>query len=329
MEEYMRSRQEWRQARVIDIAHPTEDVRAVTFAVNGPLSAFDPGSHTNIRVMIHDAPAIRTYTVLPSAPGTLKIAVKLHPNSRGGSAWVWSLNPGDVTEMTTPENRFELSWRASHYLLIAGGIGVTPIFGMAPALISGGQSVRMIYGGRSQAQLAFRDELETLLGDDLELFVEEEGRSFDLDAEFSRLPLDAESYVCGPIGLLNASKAAWQRAGRPMSRLRFEVFGDSGHYGESAFWVEIPALRKAVEVRPDQSMLEALLQSGVDMVYDCQRGECGLCAVGVLDPEATIDHRDVFFSPTERAQNVRMCACVSRAPGGTISIDTGYQSAPL
>ncbi|WP_339151154.1 FAD-binding oxidoreductase (plasmid) [Rhizobium sp. T1473] len=154
----MRSRQEWRQARVIDIAHPTEDVRAVTFAVNGPLSAFDPGSHTNIRVMIHDAPAIRTYTVLPSAPGTLKIAVKLHPNSRGGSAWVWSLNPGDVTEMTTPENRFELSWRASHYLLIAGGIGVTPIFGMAPALISGGQSVRMIYGGRSQAQLAFRDE---------------------------------------------------------------------------------------------------------------------------------------------------------------------------
>ncbi|MGO7428183.1 2Fe-2S iron-sulfur cluster-binding protein, partial [Rhizobium ruizarguesonis] len=67
----------------------------------------------------------------------------------------------------------------------------------------------------------------------------------------------------------------------------------------------------------------------VDMVYDCQRGECGLCAVGVLDPEATIDHRDVFFSPTERAQNVRMCACVSRAPGGTISIDTGYQSAPL
>ncbi len=87
----MRSKLEWRAARVVSIENPAEDVRAVTFAVEGLRSAFDPGSHTNIKVVIRGEPAIRTYTVLPSAPGTLKIAVKLHPNSRGGSAFVWAM----------------------------------------------------------------------------------------------------------------------------------------------------------------------------------------------------------------------------------------------
>ncbi|MFW8642706.1 flavin reductase family protein [Rhizobium beringeri] len=221
---------------------------------------------------------------------------------------VWDEPSGDVTEMTTPENRFELSWRAPHYLLIAGGIGVTPIFGMAPALISGGQSVRMIYGGRSQAQLAFRDELETLLGGDLQLFVEKKGA---VSISMRNFPpaLDAESCVCGPIGLLNASKAVWQRAGRwPMSRLRLRGIRRQRPLWRKRILVEIPSCKRPSRCAQTR-VCSRLLQSGVDMVHDCQRGECGLCAVGVLDHEATIDHRDVFFSPTERAlkcQNVRL-----------------------
>ncbi|MCC8932757.1 PDR/VanB family oxidoreductase [Rhizobium sp. 'Codium 1'] len=321
----MRSKLEWRPARVIQIETPAEDVRAVTFAVEGLRSAFDPGSHTNIKVVIRGEPAIRTYTVLPSAPGTLKIAVKLHPNSRGGSAFVWAMAIGDQTEMTEPENRFELSWRASRYLLIAGGIGITPIYGMAKALVGRGQSVRLIYGAKSRGQMAFADELGELLGDGLEAYIQDEGRTFDLATEFAALPADGEAYICGPHGLLEAARYAWRESGRSMSRLRFEVFGDSGRFAEQPFSVTIPQYGRTVEVRADQTMLDALTEAGIDMVYDCRRGECGLCAVNIVDASAPLDHRDVFFSPEERHEGEKMCACVSRAVGGNVTIDTGYR----
>lgn len=325
----MRSKLEWCAARVISIETPAEDVRAVTFAVEGMRSAFDPGSHTNIKVVIRGEPAIRTYTVLPSAPGTLKIAVKLHPNSRGGSAFVWGLSIGDETEMTEPENRFELSWRASHYLLIAGGIGITPIYGMARALLARGQSVRLIYGAKSRAQMAFADELQSLMGGSLASFVQDEGQAFDLTAEFAALPDNGEAYICGPHGLLEAARNTWRESGRSMSRLRFEVFGDSGRFAEQPFSVTVPQYGRTVEVRADQTMLDALMEAGIDMVYDCRRGECGLCAVNIVEASAPLDHRDVFFSPEERHEGEKMCACVSRAVGGNVTIDTGYRQEAL
>ncbi|QLF71896.1 oxidoreductase (plasmid) [Peteryoungia desertarenae] len=321
----MRSKQEWRKARVIAIDTPAEDVRAVTFAVEGLESAFDPGSHTNIKVMVKGQPAIRTYTVIPSDAGTLRIAVKLHPNSRGGSAFIWSLSIGDETEMTEPENRFELSWRASHYLLIAGGIGITPIYGMAKSLAARGQSIRLIYGAKSLSQMAFLDELKAELGDRLETFVQDDGQAFDLEREFSSLPLDGEVYICGPHGLLEAARSTWQKSGRPMSRLRFEVFGDSGRFVEQPFEVTVAGLGKTVAVNADQTMLDALMEAGVDMIYDCRRGECGLCAVSIVEADSPLDHRDVFFSDEERHEAQKMCACVSRACGGKITIDTGYR----
>ncbi|MDO6965368.1 PDR/VanB family oxidoreductase [Rhizobium alvei] len=321
----MRSMLIWQKARVIHIEPVAEDVRAVTFAIEGEVPAYDPGSHSQIRVKIGALDAIRTYTVVPSEPGTLRIAVKRNPNSRGGSAYIWSLAIGDETEMTIPENRFELSWRASHYLLIAGGIGVTPIYGMARVLAERGQSLRMIYGAAQRSQMAFADELAALLGDRIEFFVQSEGRAFDLAAEIAALPTDGEAYVCGPLGLLEAVKAAWAEAGRVPSRLRYEVFGDSGKFSELPFEVEIRTTGQVVGVRSDQSLLEALLQSGVDMVFDCQRGECGLCAVDIVETQAPVDHRDVFFSGSEKQENARMCACVSRLVGGRAVIDTGYR----
>ncbi len=110
-----------------------------------------------------------------------------------------------------------------------------------------------------------------------------------------------------------------------MSRLRFEVFGDSGRFAEQAFHVNVPHREKSIEVRADQTMLDALMEAGIDMIYDCRRGECGLCAITVLEASAPLDHRDVFFSAEERREEAKICACVSRAVGGTITIDTGYR----
>ena len=321
----MRNHVEWRDASVAEIRRVADDVRLIVFAVDGPVPRFDPGSHTNIRVEINGEPANRTYTVLPAPPGQLAVAVKLHPQSRGGSRYMWSLEPAQAVRLTIPENRFELSWRAGHYLLLAGGIGITPIYGMAKALAARGASLRLVYAARSRGLMAFADELRDLLGDRLSLCDNSSGQHIDLGAEFAALPADAEVYLCGPIGMLEAAKSAWAEAGRPVSRLRYEVFGDSGLFAEKPFTVDILNRDISVPVRPDQTLLEALLGAGVEMIYDCQRGECGLCAVTVLERDAPIDHRDVFLSNAEKAENRRMCACVSRLTEGRAVIDVGYR----
>ena len=321
----MRNRVEWRDARVADIVQIADDVRQITFAVDGAVPRFDPGSHSNFRVEIDGQVANRTYTVVPAPCGHIAVAVKLHPQSRGGSRFMWSLETGQAVRLTLPENRFELSWRAGHYLLLAGGIGITPIYGMARALAARGASLRVVYGARSRGLMAFADELSRLLGDRLVLRDNSAGEHIDLAAEFARLPDDAECYLCGPIGMLEAAKSAWVEAGRPVSRLRYEVFGDSGLFAEKSFSVDILNRDITVSVRSDQTLLDALLGAGVDMIYDCQRGECGLCAVKVLEKDGEIDHRDVFFSAEEKAENHRMCACVSRLTEGHAVIDIGFR----
>jgi vanillate O-demethylase ferredoxin subunit len=322
----MRNAMEWRTATVTLTQQIAEDVRLLEFAVAGGLPPFDPGSHCNFRVSIGDAPVLRTYSLIPAPPGHLRVAVKLHAHSRGGSRFMWGLAAGDGIELTLPENRFELSWRAPHYLVLAGGIGITPIFGMARALKSRGIPLRLAYAARSRALMAFLPELQDELGDDLAIADGSRGERIDIAGEIAALPPDGELYACGPIGMLDAIKAAWQQAGRPAGRLRYEVFGDSGRFAEESFRVSILNRDLEVEVGPDQTLLDALDEAGIEMIHDCRRGECGLCAVRVLEHTGPIDHRDVFFSPEERQEESRICACVSRFVGGRALIDIGYRS---
>ncbi|MDZ4097055.1 MAG: PDR/VanB family oxidoreductase [Paracoccaceae bacterium] len=325
----MKQSADWRQGRVVSSRVIAEGVRRVEFAVAGAVPGFDPGSHLNLRVMIGGAAALRSYSCLPAAPGHLAIGVKLHSASRGGSRFVWGLGVGDSVALTMPENRFEISWRAPEYLLLAGGIGVTPIYGMAralkeQALKERGARVALHYVAQSRAQMAFVDDLQRILGPDLHVYAGEGARP-DLAALIDGLAVGGELYVCGPLGMLEAVKSAWAAAGRPVSRLRYEVFGDSGAYAEQSFAVEVLNRGLTVQVRADQTLLDALTEAGVDMVYDCRRGECGLCAVTVITHDTPIDHRDVFFSPHEKATGKKICACVSRMVGGTALIDTGYR----
>ena len=126
--------------------------------------------------------------------------------------------------------------------------------------------------------------------------------------------------------MLNAVKQAWAQAGRPVSRLRYEVFGDNGRFAETFFEVAVANRDVTVQVRPDQSVLDALIGAGVEMIYDCQRGECGLCAVKILKlQDGMVDHRDVFFSEGEKRENRSMCSCVSRLTAGSAVIDIGYR----
>ncbi len=317
----------WLNARLARIDTVADDVRAFTFYVEDALiPAPEPGAHTRIKVNIAGAPATRSYTLLPSPAGTLRIAVKRHPVSRGGSLAVWALKEGDRVEMTAPDNRFALSWTHAPVLLIAGGIGITPIYSMALALTKAGRPFRLVYGAKNRGQMAFADELQALCGDKLALFEQDKGEMIALDAEINALPPEGEVYMCGPLPMLDAVKAAWARAKRPVTRLRYEVFGDSGLHAERPFTVHLPAYDKSITVPQDKSLLQALIDEGIPMIHDCQRGECGLCAVTLAEVNAPIDHRDVFFSAHEKSENRRMCTCVSRLVGGEAVIDTGYRA---
>ena len=282
-----------------------------------------PGSHIDFSVMIGDRPDVRSYSVVgPCADGVYRIAVKRLEASRGGSAYMWSLAAGSRLPHSAPGNHFGLALGRPDYLLLAGGIGITPIFSHAHALAHAGVRFRLIYASRSQSDLALAEELREQIGDRLEIVLSEERGRVDIAGEIAKLDAEGEFYVCGPIGMLEAAKQAWAASGRPKDRLRFETFGASGRWPAVPFTLKIPRLGKEIHVPATQSMLDALEAGGVEMIFDCLRGECGLCALPILGVVGVVDHRDVFFSEAEKAANVKLCTCVSRVYGSEITLDT-------
>ena len=291
-----------------------------------PTQGFTPpssGSHIDVSVMIGGKPDVRSYSIVgPCADGVYRIAVKRLEPSRGGSAYMWSLAPGSRLQHSAPGNHFSLALGRPEYLLLAGGIGITPMFSHALALSRGGARFRLIYACRRRSELALAEELREEIGEKLEIALSEEQGRVDIAAEIARLDPEGEFYVCGPIGMLEAAKEAWAASGRPKDRLRFETFGASGRWPAVPFTLKIPRLGKQIHVPATQSMLDALEAAGVEMIFDCRRGECGLCALPILGVEGVVDHRDVFFSEAEKAKNEKLCTCVSRVYGEAITLDT-------
>ena len=124
--------------------------------------------------------------------------------------------------------------------------------------------------------------------------------------------------------MLEAARRAWNEAGRPPADLRFETFGSSGLLPTAEFRVRLKGTGAEIVVPPNRSMLAALNGAGFEVISDCQRGECGVCAIDVIAVDGEIDHRDVFFSDHQKQGNAKICPCVSRAVG-TVTVDTLYQ----
>ena len=319
----MPERIDWRGARLRSVQDLTPDIRLFEIVPTGNFVAPVPGSHFNIVVHANGRADVRSYSAVGlSTDGVYRIAVKLLRDSRGGSAYLWRLQPGAQITISTPGNHFELGRGREKYVLLAGGIGITPIYTMALALTQAGANFRLLYGCRRRQDLAFADELQNLVGDRVRFFVSEEGSRINVDEEISRLSPGGEFYVCGPIGMLESAKRHWRQSGRPIDQLRFETFGSSGRFASQSFTLKIPRLGRELNVPANQTMLECLEAAGIEMVFDCRRGECGLCALPILAVDGIVDHRDVFFSDEEKAANKKLCTCVSRIAGTSITIDT-------
>ena len=289
-------------------------------------AAYPVGSHINVTVAINGQPETRSYSLVGEAdPRGFRIAVRRAEDSRGGSRYMWSLQPGARLDITLPSSLLSVDWSRAHYCLIAGSIGITPIVGAAQALARRGADVTMHYAVRARQDAAYLDDLSALLGDRLVVHAGNEGRRLDLDALFASLPADALALFCGPMRMLDDARHAWTGAGRPLSDLRYETFGSSGSLPTETFRVRLKDSNVEFEIPRERSMLDVLSAAGHEVMSDCKRGECGLCAIDVVDVQGEIDHRDVFFSDHQKESNQKICACVSRARG-TITVDTLYRA---
>jgi vanillate O-demethylase ferredoxin subunit len=322
----MRYRARWSGARVRSARQVAEEVRLLELEPEGGPVSYPPGSHLDVAIAPAGRREVRSYSLVGerATGGVYRVAVQRHAPGRGGSQLLWTLEPGARLDVSQPQSRFELRPDAPEHLLVAGGIGVTPLVSMAEMLTRVGARFRLLYAGRSRERMAFLGELSALLGDRLEPFVSGEGRRLDLAAQLARLDPDGQLAVCGPLRMLDQARRLWAAAGRPPERLRFETFGLTGRLAPRPFEVRVRDHGLSVVVPEDRTMLEALEAAGVEIMADCLRGECGVCAVDVVEVEGELDHRDVFLSDAEKGARTRICTCVSRA-AGRLTVDTGFR----
>jgi ferredoxin-NADP reductase len=311
----------WQRARVVENRALTPAIRRIVLEVEQP-AAVAAGAHLDVRVPLTGGIDKRSYSIVDATRDGVRVALSVYdsPLSRGAAAVMHALGVGDELEVTQPMLDFPLRVGAPSYVLLAGGIGITAIAGMARVLQATGADYRLVYAGRSRAQMAYLDELATQHGDRLELHVGDEDTSLSVPALIAGLDATTELYMCGPIRLMDAVRRSWVDRGLSLPNLRFETFGNSGWFAAEEFTVSIPRLQLETVVRPGETMLEALEAAGADMMYDCRKGECGLCEVRVLQLEGAIDHRDVFYSERQKDATGKMCCCVSRGVGVAVGI---------
>jgi len=295
------------------------------------LPGYAAGAH--IRVQVHPAGAAgwRAYSLVDftgdaaatHSPGHYLIAVRREDTGTGGSRWMHdAVRAGSTLRITAPANAFALG-ACDDAVLIAGGIGVTPIASMAAALAARGHRFALHYTGRAIAQLAFVDELRAVAGDNLRLYGDDEAHEanrFDLARFVDTLAPAQPLYVCGPQGLIDATIALATARGWPRESIRSELFAAAApQAGDAAFEVELRASGVTLSIAPKQTILDAMLDHGLDPLYDCKRGECGVCATSVIEGE--VDHRDYCLSDSEKHAGQVMHICVSRARGARLVLD--------
>ncbi|MCY0096913.1 PDR/VanB family oxidoreductase [Hoeflea ulvae] len=281
------------------------------------LPGYGPGAHVTVQT---PSGAMRRYSLTGAGddPKQYVIAVKREPASRGGSQSMHD----DATEGTEllvqpPENDFSLK-KAPKYLLIAGGIGITPIFAMARQLESTGDDFSIIYCTRNAEETAYLDELTEAYGARV-LLHHDDGdpeRIYDFWDHFAE-PQNMHVYCCGPKPLMEEIKAIsghW-----PEGRVNFEDFKpvEVIRPDDTAFDVELARSGKTVTVQGDRSILEAVREAGVKTVSSCESGTCGTCKTRLISGD--VDHRDMVLMDEERQD--RIMICVSRARSGGLVID--------
>ncbi len=295
------------------------------------LPAYAAGAHVRVRVDLPDGVQDwRHYSLVnlvaqpgaTDAPTEYLIAVRKEADGRGGSVFMHdSVAEGQLLNVEPPHNDFPLHGGAGRAVLLAGGIGVTPLVSMAAQRRALGLPVRLHYAGRSRDTMAFLPELQALLGEALQVHADaEHGAPLDITAVLDACQPSDQLYVCGPQAMLDAVLSQTRQLGWEAARVHFELFGAPlAEAGDQAFTVELAQSGQCWTVAADQTILECLIAHGCDPLFDCKRGECGVCSTVVIEGE--VEHRDYFLSAAEKAQGHVMQICISRAKGARLVLD--------
>jgi len=276
------------------------------------LPAFEAGAHIDVHIATG---IVRQYSLCGDSAdrGRYRIAVLLEAQSRGGSATIHdAFHPGRKVRITAPRNAFSLHPSAEKAILVAGGIGVTPLIAMAHALYAKGTPFTLHYCAHSSATAPFlNDLLAAPFASSVHYYFTSapDARRFDAHVTFAAVR-DAHIYVCGPAKLQNAVIAAAEQLGL-LDRLHRERFTADVDRSGNPFIVQTARSGMTLEIPPDRSIAQVLQEYGVDVPVSCEQGVCGTCVTKLLSGEA--DHRDLYLSAEEKAENTRMTICCSRA----------------
>lgn len=304
-------------------------------AQNGrDLPPWEPGSHIDLLLrpagdgtrehFADDLPVERQYSLCgdPGDRQRYRVAVLRETDGRGGSAAVHTdLSEGAALRIRGPRNHFVFEPPPGvSVVLVAGGIGITPLLSMAAAAEAVSTDFTLIYAGRSRRRMAFVDELLERYGDRVRVHAGDDQTRLDVAATVAAMPPGAHAYACGPVRLISAVEEAW--GDRPRQQLHVEHF-EAKEYGppvwQQPFEVELALTGVTLEVPLEKTILDVVEEQGVLVVSSCRKGTCGTCETPVLEGE--VEHRDSVLTPDEQQAADTMMLCVSRAAGPLLVLD--------
>lgn len=289
--------------------------------VGGKLPTFSAGAHLQFEL----PGGIKRAYSLCNAPGNdelYQIAVQRDVNSRGGSVAMHDqVQVGHLMSTSSPQNLFPLDETATHTVLIAGGIGITPLLSMAQRLQILSKSWEMHYTSRNAARCAFKNQLESGdLAQNVTLYFDQgENAPFDVEVLLKKSSKNSHVYVCGPSGLIDLVLEKAIALGWTKDQLHFERFGQSlpAPTTERSFKVTLARSGMTLEVPPHRSILQVVLEAGVDLPVSCEQGICGTCLTDVIS--GTPDHRDQCLDDGMRSSS--FTPCCSRSLDDELVID--------
>lgn len=323
-----------RPLMVTEVRDLTPEVRHVVLVDprGTALTPHEPGAHlvvttspggTGSDLTKRNAYSLTGDGVLPRQYAISVLRKESAGQAPGGSAWMHGLGVGDVIEVEGPRSSFAPRHDQRHCLLVAGGIGVTPILSHARAVVRWGGSVEVLYSYRP-GHAAHLDDLRTMAespGVSVREATTVEETLALLRERLADQPLGTHAYACGPPVLLEAYLAAGRAAGWTDERLHLERFSAPALDPGSPFSALIVSSGRRVDVAPGTSLLAALHEAGITVPSLCRQGVCGECVVPVRS--GVVEHRDLVLSDLERRAGDRMLSCVSRSAesGALIEVD--------
>jgi ferredoxin-NADP reductase len=306
------------ELEVVGILDQTPLVRSFTFRdpEGGQLPSFVPGSH----IVVGCGAKANAYSLTGSGlhPTAYTISVRRADDGAGGSAAMHSISVGDAVTVSRPRSAFPPVSNARHHLLIAGGIGITPMLSHARAAREWGRSSSLVYSYRP-GEGAHLEEARATCGTGLTECTDRQGFGRVLHDALVSQALGTHLYVCGPAEFMNTVLMQAELAGWPADRLHSEPFGAAEQDPGQPFSVRLSRSGRRLTVPAGQSLLEALEGSGTAVPNMCRKGVCGECAVPVL--RGRVEHRDLYLTDEEKAANDTAMCCVSRSQDQELELD--------